>query len=208
EWSYAIAPIIRRCPMAGRVAAVSSTAFPKEVLKSSQPVLVAFRAGWCVPSQQLVPVIDGLAEKYSDRVRVVSVEMNAQTEKLCRSFGVTRLPVVMLFKDGQPIDFIGGATDEKNIAEMIENQMKPVIELSEHNFETEVMKSRVPVIVNFWAAFCKPSLDLSETFEKLAKDFHGRAKVTRLEMRPDTARLYAVHNVKRVPTTIVFNKGK
>lgn len=194
--------------MAGKTTSVSATAFSKEVLKSPQPVLVAFRAAWCVPSQQLIPVIDGLAEQYAGRVRVVSVELNANTEKIARSVGVTRLPVVVLFKDGQAVDSIGGATDEGNIRDMIESHTKPVIDLSEHNFGTEVLKSKVPVLVNFWAAWCKESLELTDIVETLAKSVQGKAKVARLEMRPDTMRLCAEYDVKRVPTTLVFNKGK
>ena len=193
--------------MPGKTISVSEKDFRTQVLQSDEPVLVAFRASWCMPSQQLMPIVDRLAERYNGRARVVSVEVGPDTERLCRSYNVTRLPVLMVFKDGQSMDFIGGFTDEANVVDMLETQLKPVIELSEHNFDSEVIKSRVPVLVHFWAAACRPSLEMETVINELATKFGRRAKVARLEMRPENARLFALHNVKRVPTTAVFHNG-
>ena len=161
-----------------------------------------------MPSQQLSPVFEGLAEKYKGRARVVSVDVTPSTERLCRAYKIDRLPVVMLFKDGEPRDFIGGATDEANIADMLETHLKPTIELSEFNFEREVVKSKVPVLIHFWAAWCKQSLVMDEVIRDVATKFRGRAKVGRLEMRPENARLFARYNVSRVPTTAVLHHGE
>ena len=193
--------------MAGKTISVSAKDFRAQVLDSDEPVLVAFRASWCVPSQQLTPVVDRLAEMYNGRARMVSVEVGPETERLARSYNVTRLPVLMVFKDGQPKDFIGGFSDEKNVADMIETQLKTVIDLSEHNFEIEVIRSRVPVLVNFWAAACKVSTKMEQVINEVAAKYQRRAKVARLEMVPENARLFAKYNVKRVPTTAVFYNG-
>jgi len=195
--------------MAGKALSLTATSFRKEVLQTTGPVLVAFRAAWCVPSQQIAPAIDGFTERFANRsVRVASMELTPKTAALCASYGVTRVPVVMLFMDGQPIDFIGGTTDEKSIANMVDTYTRPVVDLSAQNFDTFVVKSKVPVIVNFWAAWCQPSLNLGEQFTTLAGNFSGRARVARIEMRPDTSEIYSRYNVQRVPTTIVFHKGK
>lgn len=194
--------------MAGNVVSVTDTDFRTQVLRSKEPVLVAFRAGWCMPSQQLVPIIDGVAEKYRGRVRCAAVEVGPGTERLCREYGVHRLPVVMLFKDGEAKDAIGGVTDAANIADMVEAQLKPAVDLSEFNFEREVMQSRLPVLVHFWAASCRQSLEMEQVINEMAEKFRGRAKVARLEMRPDTARLFGHYGVNRVPTTAVFRNGR
>jgi thioredoxin-like negative regulator of GroEL len=194
--------------VADNVVSVSDADFRTQVLLSKEPVLVAFRAGWCVPSQQLAPMIDKIAGKYRGRARVVSVELGPKTERLCRAYKVNRLPVLMVFKDGAPMDFIGGVTDEATITDMIETQLKPVIDLAEHNFENEVLKSRLPVLVHFWAAWCRPSLEMEQVINNLAQSFQGRARVARLEMRPETARLFAACKVRRVPTTAVFWNGE
>ena len=109
-------------------------------------------AGWCVPSQQLAPVVDGIAEKYRGKLRVATVEVGPKTERLCRTYGVERLPVVMLFKDGEAKDTVGGAIEAATITSMLDTQLKPVVNLSELNFEREVVGSKVPVLVHFWAA--------------------------------------------------------
>jgi hypothetical protein len=49
---------------------------------------------------------------------------------------------------------------------------------------------------------------MEEVINNLTTKFRGRAKVARLEMRPDTARLFGVYGVKRVPTTAVFHNGR
>ncbi|HQZ38073.1 MAG TPA: thioredoxin domain-containing protein [Vicinamibacterales bacterium] len=193
--------------MAGQVVSVSDTDFRSQVLLSKQPVLVAFRAGWCVPSQQLAPIVDVIADKYKGRVRVATVEVGPKTERLCRAYKVDRLPVMMVFKDGEPKDVIGGATDASNITGMLEMQLKPVVELSELNFNREVLRGSHPVLVHFWAAWCRQSLEMEQVIHDVAVKFQGRAKVARLEMRPDTMRLFARYDVARVPTTVVFQDG-
>lgn len=194
--------------MPGAVVAVSDTDFRKRVLQSAEPVLVAFRASWCVPSQQGMAVIDRIAQKYQGRVRVAAIDAGPKTERLCRAFNVTRFPVVMVFKDGEAIDFIGGDTDEAAIAGMLDTHLKPVLDLSEFNFEREVLKARRPVLVHFWAAWCRQSLEMDEVVNELATKYKGKATIARLEMRPDTARLCASLGVTRVPTTAVFQDGK
>jgi thioredoxin 1 len=163
-----------------------------------------------VPSQQLAPVIDKIADKYRGRIRVATVDVGTdpRNHRLCSTYDVTRLPVLMVFKDGEATDQIGGVTDADNIADMLDRQLNPVVDLSEFNFEREVLRSRVPVLVQFWAAFCRPSTKMEQVIRELAEKYHGRAKVARLEMRPDTARLFGVYGVNRVPTTVVFHRGR
>jgi thioredoxin-like negative regulator of GroEL len=194
--------------MPGNVASITDSEFRAQVLRSTEPVLVAFRASWCMPSQQLAPIVDTIADKYRGRARVVAVDVDPRSDRLCRRYDVTRLPVLMVFKDGEPKDQIGGMTDADNVSDMLERQLDPVIDLSEFNFEREVLRSRLPVLVHFWAAFCRPSSEMEQVIRELAGKFHGRAKVARLEMRPDTARLFGVHGVNRVPTSVVFHHGR
>ena len=148
-----------------------------------------------------------IADKYKGRVRVATVEVGPKSERLCRAYKVDRLPVMMVFKDGEPKDVIGGATDASNITGMLEMQLKPVVELSELNFNREVLRGSHPVLVHFWAAWCRQSLEMEQVIHDVAVKFQGRAKVARLEMRPDTMRLFARYDVARVPTTVVFQDG-
>lgn len=192
------------------VASVSDREFSQEVLQHDAPVVVAFRSAWCVPSQQLVPQVGDLAGRYEGRVKVVSVDVDSdpKTNKVCRQYKVTRLPVVMVFRDGRVVDFIGGAASPDNVAEMIERQLRPVVDVNEYNFDAEVLKATVPVLVHVDAAWCGQSRQLVPVVESTAERFRGRAKVVRLEYGPANARLCAQYGFLRVPTLAVFHRGR
>lgn len=77
------------------------------------------------------------------------------------------------------------------------------------NFEEEVLKSDVPVIVDFWASWCVPCQMMAPVFEELAKEYHeaGTAKLVKLstEEHPEIA---AQYGIRGIPTLGVFYKGE
>ena len=186
--------------------AVRSRNFSKEVLKADRPVLVAFRASWCRPSLDLVPVIDELDTKFAG-VKVVTVDFDAD-KALCSRYNVTRVPVTMMFAEGQVVDFIGGSTDKKSINDMVRRRLDPVLEVDERTFDAEVLKSSLPTLVHFGAKWCAASKQLEPVVLRAAESLRGQVKVTHVEFGPETARLCAAHNVVRVPTVQLFVGGK
>jgi thioredoxin 1 len=186
----------------------SSRDFTSNVLDSREPVVVTFRASYCLPSQQLSPVMDAIAENYDGRCRVMAVDLDNDSDGLRERFKVDRLPVTMLFEDGIIKDFIGGQTSAKTISEMIDRRLQPVLELSELTFDREVMNSRVPVLVHFGALWCEASLSLVPQVEEIARSFRGKARVTYVEFGPPTERLCARFDVLRVPTIALFVGGQ
>lgn len=86
--------------------------FDNEVISSDRPVLVDFSAEWCGPCKQLAPVIEELAEKYAEQVKVGKVDVD-QAQKVAMKYGIMGVPTVMLFKDGEAIDRIVGNQPEK-----------------------------------------------------------------------------------------------
>jgi len=80
--------------------------------------LVDFWASWCAPCLALAPTIDDLAEKYSDKLRVAKVDVDANPDIPSR-FGIRGIPTVILFKDGQQVDMFVGNSPHK-IREMVE----------------------------------------------------------------------------------------
>ena len=190
-------------------ATITDQDFRTEVLSEEVPVLVAFRASWCMPSQDLAPILDKLAKQYSGRAKVVvyDVEGDVRTNKVCARYGVTRLPVVMLFHEGERKDFIGGMTSQRAMKQMLDRRLAPVLDVSELDFDAEVVRSRVPVLVHFHARWCEASREVEPLVDAVAADQRGRAKAVRVEFGEANARLCARYGITRVPTVALFNGG-
>jgi thioredoxin len=82
-----------------------------------------------------------------------------------------------------------------------------VITVNEDNFKAEVLKSKVPVLVDFFAVWCGPCRMYSPMLDKLAQKYAGRLKVVRVDVDKSPG-LYAATHSQVVPTTYVFKKGK
>lgn len=78
--------------------------------------------------------------------------------------------------------------------------------VNDSNFETEVLKAELPVLVDFFAEWCGPCKRVAPVVEQLAADLCGRAKVVKLnvEEAPQTT---AKYDVMSIPTFIVFKNG-
>ncbi len=74
--------------------------FTKEVLESSQPVLVDFFAEWCGPCKMLAPVLEELATEGHD-FKIAKIDVDQQPE-LAQQYGVVSIPTIIAFKDGKP----------------------------------------------------------------------------------------------------------
>lgn len=84
---------------------------------------------------------------------------------------------------------------------------KNVQMFNEANFDSDVLKSDVPVLVDFTATWCGPCKALAPIVEKIADDFPGKVKVGKLDIdeNPD---ITAKYGVRSVPTVIVFKGGQ
>ncbi len=82
-----------------------------------------------------------------------------------------------------------------------------LVEFSDQNFETEVLNSQIPVLVDFWAEWCMPCRMLGPTIEKLAKDYGGKVKIGKLDT--DANREVAIkYSINSIPTVILFKNGQ
>jgi thioredoxin 1 len=78
---------------------------------------------------------------------------------------------------------------------------------NEQNFDAEVLKSDLPVLVDFTATWCGPCKLLAPIVEKLADEFQGKVKVGKLDI-DDAPKLTAKYGVRSVPTVLVFRGGE
>src|SRR5438445_9855773 len=84
---------------------------------------------------------------------------------------------------------------------------KNVIELTDGNFDKEVLESQVPVLVDFTATWCGPCKMLSPIVEKIADETMGKVKVGKLDI-DDSPGVAAKFGILGVPTVVVFKGGK
>jgi thioredoxin 1 len=82
-----------------------------------------------------------------------------------------------------------------------------VITVTDGNFETDVLKSDQPVLVDFWAQWCGPCRMIAPIVEQVAGDYAGRARVGKLNVDDNTA-VPQKYGIKGIPTLILFKGGK
>lgn len=93
--------------MSDKTFEITEANFQKEVLESSEPVLIDFWADWCTPCKMLSPLVDQIAEEYQGKVRVGKLDADANPDVLMR-YNVMGLPTLMLFKGGEAVERITG----------------------------------------------------------------------------------------------------
>ena len=86
--------------MSEHIVHISDESFEEEVLQSERPVLIDYWAEWCGPCKMIAPVLDEIATEYSDRLKVVklNIDDNPQTPP---KYGIRGIPTLMVFKNGQ-----------------------------------------------------------------------------------------------------------
>jgi thioredoxin 1 len=82
-----------------------------------------------------------------------------------------------------------------------------VTEVSDANFEQDVLQSAQPVLVDFWAAWCAPCRMLAPTVEAVAEKYAGNARVVKINVDENPA-VSQRYGIKGIPTLILFKGGK
>ncbi len=80
-------------------------------------------------------------------------------------------------------------------------------DVTDTNFEAEVLKAKEPVLVDFWAEWCAPCRMMTPIIETLATNFAGRAKIVKLNV-DDNPSVTQRYGIKGIPTLILFKDGK
>src|SRR5215212_8471368 len=80
-------------------------------------------------------------------------------------------------------------------------------ELTDMNFDEEVVKSEVPTLVDFWAVWCGPCKQIAPTVDALAEEYQGRLKVAKMDV--DNHKIVPQqYGVRSIPTLLIFKGGK
>ena len=86
--------------------------FEEEVINSDKPVLVDFWAEWCGPCRMLTPKIEQMAKDFDGRVKVGKLDTDANRDTAMK-YGISAIPTVILFKNGQPAQRIVGLRENE-----------------------------------------------------------------------------------------------
>ena len=97
---------------------VSDATFDQEVLRSEQPVLVDFWAGWCGPCKAIAPIVDSVAAQYAGKLKVAKVNVDQNSATPSR-YGIRGIPALLLFKGGKVTDQIVGFVPQDVIDQKI-----------------------------------------------------------------------------------------
>jgi thioredoxin 1 len=90
--------------------------FERTVLQSELPIIVDFGAPWCAPCRAIAPILDELAGEYAGRLTVATVNID-QEPRWASTFGVTGLPTLIVFKQGQEVQRLRGAAPKRVLKE-------------------------------------------------------------------------------------------
>ncbi len=85
--------------------------------------------------------------------------------------------------------------------------MASVVDINDANFETEVVNSGIPVVVDFWATWCGPCRKLSPVVEEIAQNYEDKVKFVKVNIEEgmDTAKKYSISGL---PSLLVFKDGE
>lgn len=85
--------------------------------------------------------------------------------------------------------------------------MSTPIEITDANFEQEVIKSELPVLLDFWAEWCGPCHMVAPTIEEIAGEYEGKVKVGKLNV-DNNMNTAAKYGIRSIPTLMVFKGGE
>lgn len=84
--------------------------------------------------------------------------------------------------------------------------MKPVT-LTDANFESEVIKSDIPVLIDFWATWCGPCKAIAPIVEDLANEYNGKVKIGKVDV-DENQQTAIKYGIRSIPTLLIVKNGK
>ena len=81
-----------------------------------------------------------------------------------------------------------------------------IVYTSDSNFENDVLKSSVPVLVDYWAEWCGPCKMIAPILDEIAKDYHGKLKIAKVNV-DENQQVTQKYGIRSIPTLMIFKDG-
>ncbi len=108
--------------MSSKIVHVSDETFEDEVINSDNPVLIDYWAEWCGPCKMIAPILEELADEYSDKIKIAKLNIDDNPETPPK-FGIRGIPTLMIFKGGNVEATKVGAVSKSQLAQFIDSNV-------------------------------------------------------------------------------------
>lgn len=170
--------------------------------------------------------LDDLARRYAGRALIVTLA-RGDAPRAASRFGIRQLPALVTVRDGKTVTSLGGVSPSDpgpHIAHLLGEGPMPAgrpaeagpatkrgtstgpIAVGESDFYREILQSKRPVMVDFWAPWCAPCRMVAPTLEKLARE-QSNLKIAKVNVDENPS-LASTYRTMSIPTMIVFQGGR
>ncbi|OCG27753.1 thioredoxin [Gilliamella sp. wkB108] len=108
--------------MSNNIVSLSEATFDKIINDTNKPVLVDFWAEWCGPCKMVAPILEEIAQEYSDKILIAKLNVE-ENPNVAPKFGIRGIPTLLIFKNGQVVATQVGALSKLQLKTFIDAQL-------------------------------------------------------------------------------------